>query len=152
MGTLEWETQRILEKLQRADQKQEKDRLAAVPDVVVGEYDVDAVERRALWLERAMTHMPAWRGGRAPGGKAVLLPNGALALAATDKHGYITELAPAVYAVEDIAPANWDARDELWQRRVRENENAALARYFGTRLCVQSGVMTAEEAAALEGL
>jgi hypothetical protein len=149
MGTPEWETQRIVEKLLASDKKQEEGRRAAVPDVVVGEYDVDGVEKRGLWLDRALAHMPAWRGGRAPGGSVLMLPNGVPVLAAKNKHGDIVELSPVVYGVEDIAPADWDARDELWQRQVRENENIALARYFGPGPCVEAGVMTAEEAAQL---
>jgi hypothetical protein len=148
VGSAEWVAARTAQQL--IDQSNALDAVRQREQPRVEEYDSAADEKRRRWLSRALMNSPAQRFGEAPGGTVEVLPNGVPTMVTKDADGLVQKLSPLVIAIEDISPGQWDEYDRVWQRRQREAENTALAREFSADLCVEEGVMSQEEAAALD--
>jgi hypothetical protein len=147
MGSAEWAASKLAEELMA--QSDAKDTLRRKEQPGAEEYDSAAAEKRGRWLQVAAMNAPAERLGRAEG-TVIQLPHGALALATLAGDGSIERLAPVVLGVEDIAPADWDRRNAVWEARQRVNENELLARSFGADQCVAEGLFSEAERSELD--
>jgi hypothetical protein len=156
MGSAEWHARQTATSLLKQDQALEELRLKAVTTIVP--FDAEQAAKRAQYLAVALNAEPARRFGKAVDGEVVTLPNGGVVRVSwvEEESGdgpvktLIRRLAPVQFDGEMILPGQWAAHDELWYGHQRRSENRLLADAYGIQTCLADGLLSEEEAAALD--